>query len=136
MRKAIRENPVEIRMGESFQMRECVLLNREIGLFPMWKVLMKHVDLGEPTSFLDRVYLGSCTQRECETCKDIVDNCGNLYPGSLQEEELPSSVKLDTHISSWSYDVESDAKNCVERIHPRQLTQTISIFLRRQLRTR
>ena len=28
-------------------------------------VLNKEVDLGEPTSFLDRVYLG-CTQRQCE----------------------------------------------------------------------
>ena len=30
---------------------------------PMWKKLMKNVDLDEPTSFLDHVYLG-CTQRE------------------------------------------------------------------------
>ena len=39
----------------------------------MWKVLNKEVDLGEPTSFLDHVYLG-CTQRQCEICKDVVDN--------------------------------------------------------------
>ena len=31
---------------------------------PTWKILMKDVDLEEPTSFLDHVYLG-CTQREC-----------------------------------------------------------------------
>ena len=30
---------------------------------PTWKVLMKDVDLGEPTSFLDRVYL-SCTLKD------------------------------------------------------------------------
>ena len=40
---------------------------------PTWKVLNKEVDLGEPTSFLDHVYLG-CTQRQCEISKDIVDN--------------------------------------------------------------
>ena len=40
---------------------------------PMWKELMKDVDLGEPTSSLDHVYLG-CTQQECETRKDIVEN--------------------------------------------------------------
>ena len=34
---------------------------------------MKDVDLEEPTSFLDHVYLG-CTQRKCEISKDIVDN--------------------------------------------------------------
>ena len=42
-------------------------------LNPMWKVLNKEFDLGEPTSFLDHVYLG-CTQRQCEISKDIVDN--------------------------------------------------------------
>ena len=70
---------------------ECLFINREKGLFlsvyvdevklagkkqnidPMWKVLMKAVDLGDPTSFLDHVYLG-CTQRECQTSNDIVDN--------------------------------------------------------------
>ena len=41
---------------------------------------MKDVDLEEPTSFLDHVYLG-CTQRECQLSKDIVDN----YPGFLLE---------------------------------------------------
>ena len=33
---------------------------------PMWKVLLKEVDLAEPTSFLYHVYLG-CTRRECHT---------------------------------------------------------------------
>ena len=70
---------------------ECLFVHREKGLFlsvyvddvllagkkqsidPMWKVLNKEVDLGEPTSFLDHVCLG-CTQRECEISKDILDN--------------------------------------------------------------
>ena len=55
---------------------ECLFVHRKQGLFlsvyvddikwlgrkqhlnPMWKTLMKLVDLGEPTSFLDHVYLG------------------------------------------------------------------------------
>ena len=55
---------------------ECLFVYREKGIFlsvyvddiklagkkqnidPMWKVLNKEVDLGEPTSFLDHVYLG------------------------------------------------------------------------------
>ena len=70
---------------------ECLFVHREKGLFlsvyvddiklagkkqnidPMWKVLNNKVDLGEPTSFLDHVYLG-CTQRPCEKSKDIVDS--------------------------------------------------------------
>ena len=59
---------------------ECLFVNRQKGLFlsvyvdgiklsgkkqntsPTWKVLMKEIDLGEPTSFFDHVYLG-CTQK-------------------------------------------------------------------------
>ena len=69
---------------------DCLFVHREKGLFlsvyvddmklagkwqninPMWKILKKEVDLGEPTSFLYHVYLG-CTQRQCEISKDIVD---------------------------------------------------------------
>ena len=70
---------------------DCLFVHRQKGLFlsvyvdditlagkkqnidPMWKILIKEVDLGEPTSFLDHVYLG-CTQRQSEISKDIVDN--------------------------------------------------------------
>ena len=73
---------------------ECLFVHREKGLFlsvyvddiklagkkqninPMWKVLNKEVDLGEPTSFLDHVYLG-CTQRQWEISKNTVDNYRN-----------------------------------------------------------
>ena len=44
------------------------------NLDPMWKILMKDVDLGEPTSLFDHVHL-ECTQRECQISKD---NCAYL----------------------------------------------------------
>ena len=84
---------------------------------PMWKVLVKGVDLGESTIFLDHVYLG-CTQRECPTSKDIVDNYRNMFESKLSAvatEKLPCSAKPDANISSWSYDMEGHAKKCVER---------------------
>ena len=62
---------------------------------PMWKVLNKEVDLGEPTSFLDHVYLG-CTQRQCETSKDIVDNYRAMFGSQIsagRTEKLPYSEK-------------------------------------------
>ena len=40
----------------------------------MWKKLMKHVDIDEPTSFLDHVHLG-CTQRECKPTETIIEQC-------------------------------------------------------------
>ena len=49
---------------------------------------MKRVDLGEPTSFLDHVYLG-CTQRQCENkqryCGQLQKIC--LNPTSLMEQQ-------------------------------------------------
>ena len=39
---------------------------------PMWKKWTNNVDLGEPTSFLDHVYLG-CTQRECKPNETTID---------------------------------------------------------------
>ena len=75
---------------------ECLLVNREKGLLlsvyvddlklagkkqnidPTWKVLMKDVDLEEPASFLDHVYLG-CAQRDCQISKDIVGNYRSMF---------------------------------------------------------
>ena len=102
---------------------ECLFVHREKGLFlsvyvddiklagkkhnidPMWKVLNKEVDLGEPTSFLDHVYLG-CTQRECEVSQNIVDNYRTMFESRISAgglEKLPFSQKI--RISSWSYDM-------------------------------
>ena len=43
---------------------------------------MKRVDLGEPTSILDHVYLG-CTQRECQIGKDIVANYRSMFESRI-----------------------------------------------------
>ena len=81
----------------------------------MWKVQNKDVDLGEPTSFLDHVYLG-CTQRQCEISKDILNNYRTMFESRISAgatEKLPCSENM--RISSWSYDMEGHAKKCVER---------------------
>ena len=79
---------------------ECLFVHREKGLFlsvyvddiilagkkqnidPMWKVLNKEVDFGEPTSFLDHVYLG-CTQRQNEISKDILYNYRTMFESPI-----------------------------------------------------
>ena len=94
---------------------ECSFVNREKGPFlsmyvddiklagktensdPMWKVLMKQIDLGQQTSFLDHVYLG-CVQRECQTSKDNVDNYRNMfeskiYVGALENYQFQRNRK-------------------------------------------
>ena len=110
---------------------ECLFVHRPKGLFlsvfvndiklagkkeninPMWKVLNKEVELGEPISFLDHVYLG-CIQRHCETRKHIVDNYRTMLESRISAgatKKLPSSET--PNISPWSYDMEGHDKKCV-----------------------
>ena len=96
-------------------MDDIKLAGKKQNLDPMWKLLNKEVDLGEPTSFLDHVYLG-CTQRQCEISKDIVDNYRTMFESRISAggtERLPFPQNLRT--SSWSYDMQGHAKKCVER---------------------
>ena len=68
---------------------------------PLWKVLVQDVDLRELTSFVDHVYSG-CTQRECQTSKDIVDmvlrygrSCKEMRGKKLRtgEQNNPATVQ-------------------------------------------
>ena len=88
---------------------ECVFVHRQKGLFlsvyvddiklagkkqiidPMWNVLNKEVDLGEPTSFLDHENLG-CTQRQCQISKNTVDSYRTMFESRISAggvEKLP-----------------------------------------------
>ena len=99
------------KLREKVPNSECLFVHFEKGLFlsvyvddiklfgkkqnisPTWKILTKDVDLGEPTSFLDHVYL-SCTQRECQICKDIVDHYRSMFESRISAkttEKLPET---------------------------------------------
>ena len=91
-------------------MDDIKLAGKKQNLDPMWQLLNKEVDLGEPTSFLDHVYLG-CTQRQCEVSKNIVDNYRTMFESRISAggtEKLPFSQNF--HFSSLSYDMECHAK--------------------------
>ena len=88
---------------------------------PMWAVLNKEVDLGEPTSFLDHVHWG-CTQRECQISKDVVDIYKNMFESRIsagtmekyqkQKPQENLTPKLSLHgPNTWKV----HAKKCVER---------------------
>ena len=92
---------------------ECLFVHRARGLFlsvyvddiklagktenidPMWTVHMKDVDLGEPTSFLDHVYVG-CIQREFQISKNIVANYRDMFESRIL---AGSQGKLLTRVS-------------------------------------
>ena len=113
---------------------ECLFVHREKGLFlsvyvddvklagkkqnldPMWKVLNKEVDLGEPTSFFDHVNLG-CTQKQCEKSKGIEDNYRTMFEsrnsvGGTEKLPFPHSLR----ISSLSYDMAGQCKEVCDTI--------------------
>ena len=140
MAKAILESSKKKKNGwEKVPNWECLFVNLEKRLFlsvyvdeiklagktentePTWKILMKDVDLEEPTSFLDHVYLGY-TQRECQMSEDIVANYRDKFESRISagaKEKLPETkapVKPDAEtIYTWCYDMEGYAKKCVER---------------------
>ena len=64
-------------------------LERNTTLIRCGKFLNKEVDLGEPTSFLDHVYLG-CIQRQCEISNDIVDS----YRTIAEKITIPSKFSF------------------------------------------
>ena len=93
------------------------MAGKKQNLDPMWKKLMTHVELVEPASFLDHVYLG-CSQCECEPDEGIVDEYRNMFESRISAgatEKLFYSEKSGATVTSWSYDMEGHAKKCVER---------------------
>ena len=62
------------------------LVGKKHNIDPIWKVFNKEVDLGEPTSFLDHVYLG-CPQRQCEISQNIVDNYRTMFESRISAGE-------------------------------------------------
>ena len=67
------------------------LAGKKQNIDSMWKRLMKQVDLGDRTSFLDHVYLG-CTQQACETSKDIVDNHEHMFASRILWKVMQRNV--------------------------------------------
>ena len=120
MAKAIWENPIAARIRTPWKrvVLICVCgwhLERNKTLIRCGKYSIKKSIWGEPTSFLDHVYLG-CTQIQCEISKNTVDNYRTMFESRISAggvEKLPFPQNL--RISSWSYDMAGHAKKCVER---------------------
>ena len=93
------------------------MAGKKLNLAPMRKKLMKDVDIEEPTSFLDHVYL-ECTQRECKANEKIIGQYNKMFESRISAgatEKLPGWDKPRARTSAWSYDVEGHARKCVER---------------------
>ena len=90
------------------------LAGKKQNINPMEKVLNK-VDSGEPTSFLDLVYL-EMYSKTLKIRKDIVDYDRTMFESRIsagRTEKFPCLENMS--ISSWSYKLEGHAKKWVER---------------------
>ena len=91
---------------------------------------MKNVDLDEPTSFLDHVYLG-CTQRECKPNEIIIEENRKMFESRISAratEKLPGREKPRAKTVAWSNDMEGLAKTCVERYCELAHTKTEQLY--------
>ena len=121
-------------MGEISKFGMSLFVHREEGLFlsvyvddiklagkkqnldPMCEILNKEVDLGEPTSFLDHVYLG-CTHSTSMWSKPKycwqVQN--HVWVTNFWGENSKVAMLGKSKYLFMSYDIEGHAKKCVER---------------------
>ena len=58
------------------------MARKKQNMAPMRKKLMKNVDIDEPTSLLDHVYLG-CTQGECKPNETIIEECTTMFESRI-----------------------------------------------------
>ena len=72
--------------------------------------------MDEPTSFLDREYLG-CAHRQCKPNEKISEHYKKMFESHLSTgatEKLPGWQKLNAKTVAWSYDMEGHAQKCFE----------------------
>ena len=77
---------------------------------------MELVDLDEPTSFLDHVYLG-CTRCECKPNEDIVNQCREMFESrtSASANEKYQNGRNLTQKLSRGLTASKDARSSAQR---------------------
>ena len=98
-------------------MHDIKMTGKKQNMAPMWKKLMKHVELDESTSFLDHACLG-CTQRECEPNVIFTEEYTKMFESRISTGATalsPGWEKPHAKTVAWSYDMEGHAGKCVER---------------------
>ena len=100
-------------------MDDIKVAGKKQNMAPMWKKLMKLVDLGEPTSFLDHVHL-VCTQRECKPNDAIVEQYKEMFESRLSAGATENyqngtnfTQKLLRCHTTWKVILKSGLKNNV-----------------------
>ena len=83
----------------------------------MWKKMLKNVDIDEPTSFLDHVYLG-CTQRECKPNEIIIEQYTKMFESRISAgatEKPPGWEKPHAKTVAWPTTWKDILKNALRK---------------------
>ena len=81
----------------------------------MRKKLMELVDLGEPTSFPDLVYLG-CTSRECKPNKAVIEENRKCSNHEFLLEQLKYCQGDDQHFKEEELDLFGEVSQICSQI--------------------
>ena len=116
--------------GEKVPNWECLFVHRKQGLFlsicvddiniagkkqnlaPMWKKLMKNVNLDEASSFFYHVYLG-CVQRECKPNETMIEEYTKMFESRISAgatEKLLGWEKPNAQTVAWSCEMDGHAQ--------------------------
>ena len=108
------------KVEQLYKVDDIQLAGKTENIEPTWKILMKDVDPGEPTSFLDHVHLG-CTRKECQISNDIVVKYRDMFESRISGGAKKNYLQeLQGNLMQKSYllrpnDMEGHAKKCVDR---------------------
>ena len=80
----------------------------------MWAKLEKQVDLADPISFTDQVYLG-CFQRAAQVSSRLVMDTEIVLELISTSTDVKTEEENPKGITAWSCDTEGHAQKCFER---------------------
>ena len=100
------------------------MAGKKQNLALMWKKLMKNVDIEEPTSFLDHVYLG-CTQGECKPNDTIIEHYKKMFESRISAGTTEKLLmrKLQRGLTTW-IDMNKNAWNDIANWQTKRLNNS------------
>ena len=98
----------------SFNVDDINMAGRKQNMTPMWKKLMKLVDLGQPTSFLGHIYLLNVNANRTQP---LLTNTEKMFESRISAGEIKKKFqggRPRAKTVAWSYNVDGHAKKCFE----------------------
>ena len=95
------------------------MTGKKQSMAPMWKKLMKNVDVGEPISFFVTMQTRDVLNVNAKQKKQLLNKKNKMFEPRISAgatEKLPGWKKPHAKTVEWSYDMEGNAQKC-KQIH-------------------